>query len=66
MLIFLGVFGLKFMPKIVNLLSNSNRVNNDKNDLIPPHHQHYLFHTQLQIVRSSAFQVNPNLVLKSI
>lgn len=36
LLIFLGVFGLKFMPKIVNLLSNSNRVNNDKNDLIPP------------------------------
>jgi hypothetical protein len=36
LLIFLGVFGLKLMPKIVNLLSNSNRVNKDKNDLIPP------------------------------
>lgn len=36
LLIFLGIFALKFMPKIVNLLSNSNRVNNDRNDLIAP------------------------------
>jgi len=36
LLVLTGVFGLRLMPKIVNLLSNSNRIYDDKNDLIPP------------------------------
>ncbi len=36
LLVFLGFFGLKFLPKLVNMLSNSNRINNDKTDLISP------------------------------
>ncbi len=36
LLIFLGFVGIKFLPRLVNMLSNSRKVNVDKNDLIPP------------------------------
>lgn len=36
LMLVLGFAGFKFLPKLVNMLSNSNRVNTDKNDLIPP------------------------------
>ena len=36
LLIFLGFVGIKFLPKLVNMLSNSKRVNTDKIDLISP------------------------------
>ena len=36
LLIFLGFVGIKFLPRLVNMLSNSKKVSLDKNDLIPP------------------------------
>lgn len=36
LLLFLGFVGIKFLPKLVNMLSNSKKINTDKNDLISP------------------------------
>src|SRR3989344_4090054 len=36
LLVFLGFVGIKFLPRLVNMLSNSKKVSLDKNDLIPP------------------------------
>lgn len=36
LLLFLSFTGIKLLPKLVNMLSNSKKVNTDKNDLISP------------------------------
>lgn len=36
LLVLFGFVGVKLLPKLVNMLSNSNRTNTDRKDLIPP------------------------------
>ncbi len=36
LLVFLGFVGIKFLPTLVNMLSNSKKINTDKTDLISP------------------------------